>query len=112
MLHQPVHPALRPHAHRMEHEVTNVGLRPLVHHVVVFVNMENMRWYDVVCPALSPPSRESVIVTFHNHGHGTASPVQQTLQAHAGLGQLVEIVEIDIKDGVHRIMSPAEPVIR
>jgi len=44
-----------------------------------------------------------MIVTFNNYGHGTACPVQQTLQAHTWLGQLVEIVEIDIKDGVHSI---------
>ncbi len=92
----------------MEHEVANVGLRPLVHHVVVFVNMENVRWHDAVCPPFRPPSRESMIVTLHNHGHGTASPVQQTLQAHTRFRRFVEIIEINVKDGVHYIMSLAE----
>jgi hypothetical protein len=91
----------------MKHKVAYVGLLPLVHHVVVFVNMENVRWYDVVCPPFCPPPRESVMVTFHNHGHGAVSPVQQTLQTYTGFGQLVEIVEINIKDGVHPIMSLA-----
>jgi hypothetical protein len=92
----------------VEHEIANVGLWPLVHHVVVFVNMEYVRRYDVVGPPFRPPSRESVIVTLHNHGHGTAGPTQQTIQAHTGLGQLIEIVEIDIKDGVRPVLSLAE----
>jgi hypothetical protein len=60
----------------MEHEVANVGLRPLIHHVVVFVNMENMRWRNAVRPPFAPPSCENMIVTLHNHGHGTVSPTQ------------------------------------
>jgi hypothetical protein len=108
MLHQPVHTSLRPHTHCMKHKVAYVGLLPLNHHVVVFVNMENVRWYDVVCPPFRPPPCESVMVTFHNHGHGAASPVQQTLQTYTGFGQLVEIVEINIKDGVHSGISPAK----
>ncbi len=72
ILHQPMHATLRPHAHCMEHEVANVGLLTLVHHVVVLVNMENVRWHNAVCPPFRPPSRESMIVTLHNHGHGKA----------------------------------------
>jgi hypothetical protein len=51
----------------MKHKVGDVGLWPLVHHIVVFVNMENVRWHDIVCPPFRPPSRECLIVTFHNH---------------------------------------------
>ena len=61
------HPALRPDAHCMKHKIGDVGLWPLVHHIVMFVNMKNVRWHDVVCPQFSLPSRESMIVTFHNH---------------------------------------------
>ena len=92
----------------MDHEIANIGLRSLVHHVMVFVHMENVRWHDAVCPPFRPPSRERVIVTLHNHGHGAASPVQQTLQFHTWFRQLVEIVEVDVKDGVHHIRSFAK----
>jgi hypothetical protein len=92
----------------MEHEVSNVGLRPLVHHVVVFVNMENMRWYDVVCPPFRPPSRERVIVVFHNHGHWTASPFKQLRETPSGVGYLVEVVEVDIKNRVNHHLFAAE----
>ncbi len=95
----------------MEHEIANVGLRPLVHHVMVFVNMENVRWRNAVCPPFPPPSCESMIVTFHNHGHGTVGSAQQTLQAHTRFGQLVEIIEINVKDGVHYIMFLSEQVM-
>jgi hypothetical protein len=37
-----------------------------------------------------------------------SSPIQQKLKAHTWLGQLVEIVEINIKDGVHSGISPAK----
>jgi len=111
MLHQPVHPALRPHAHCMEHEVANVGLRPLIHHIMVLVNMENVRWHYVVCPPLPPPSCKSVVVTFHHHGHGSASPIQETLQVHTWFRRFVEIIEVNVKDGVHRIMSLAEHLV-
>jgi hypothetical protein len=43
-----MHSALGPYAHRMEHKVGNVGLLLLVHHVVMLVNMENVRWRDVM----------------------------------------------------------------
>jgi len=82
----------------MGHEIADVGLRPLVQHIVVFVNMEDVRRRDTAFPPFCPPSSERVIVTFNNHGHGKASPFQHPLQAHAGLGYLVEIVEVDIKD--------------
>jgi hypothetical protein len=108
ILHQPVYPALRPDAHRMKHKIGNAGLWPLVHHVVVFVNMKNVRWEDVVCPQFRPPSRESMIVTLQDHRHRTISPVHQKLKAHTWLGQLIEIVEINIKDGVHPGISPGE----
>jgi hypothetical protein len=37
-----MHSALGPHAHCMEHEVGDVGLLSLVHHVVMLINMENV----------------------------------------------------------------------
>ncbi len=43
LLHQPMNPALRPHAHCMEHEVADVGLLSLVHHDVMLVNVEDVR---------------------------------------------------------------------
>jgi len=108
VLHQPMHSALRPHTHRMEHEVGNVGLLSLVHHVVMLVHMENVCWRDVVCPPALPPSGKGVIVTFHNHGHRTGSPAEQMFQTRAWVSYLVEVVEIDIKDGIHRFSSAAE----
>ena len=111
MLDQPMHSALRPHAHGMEHEISNVGLLSLVHHVVMFVNMENVRWCHVVCLPSLPPSGKGVIVPFHNYRHGTASPVEKFLQTQGGVGHLVEVIEVDIKDGVDRLLSPAEQVI-
>lgn len=108
MLDQPMHSALRPHAHGMEHEVGNVGVLSLVHHVVMFVYMEDVRWCDVVCLPSLPPSGKGVIVPFHNYRHGTRCPVEQFLQTQSGVGHLVEVIEIDIKDGVHRLLFFAE----
>ena len=78
----------------------------MVHHVVMLVNMENVRWWDVVCLPSLPPSGKSVIVPFHNHRHRTGCPVQQLFEAVSSIRHLVEIVEVDIKDGVHRLVSP------
>jgi hypothetical protein len=101
MLYQPMHPALGPHAHRMEHEVGNVDLLSLVHHVVMFVNMENVRWRDVVRLPSLPPSGKCMIVPLHNHRHRTGCPVEQLLETVGRIGHLVEVIEVDIKDGVH-----------
>jgi len=90
----------------MEHEVANVDLRPLIQHIVVLVNMENVRWYDAVCPPFPPPSCKSVIVTFHNHRHGTASPIQETLHVYTRFRRFVEIIEINVKDGVQFSLLP------
>jgi len=108
MLHQPMHLALGPHAHRMEHEVGNVGLLSLVHHVVMLVNMENVRWRNLVCLPSLPPSRKRMIVTLHNHRHRTRCPVEQLLETVSGIGHLIEVIEVDIKDGVHCLLSSAE----
>jgi hypothetical protein len=92
----------------MEHEIANVGLLSLVHHVVMLVNMENVRWRDVVYPPSLPPSGKSVIVALHNHRHRTVCPVEQLLEAVSGIGYLVEVIEIDIKDRVHSLLSSTE----
>ena len=111
MLDQPMYSTLRPNAHRMEHEVGNVGLLPLVHHVVMFVNMENMRWCDVMCLPFLPPLVKGMIVPFHNYRHGTTGPVEKFLQTQGGVGNLVEVIKVDIKDGVDLHLSPTEQVI-
>ena len=80
----------------------------LTHHVVMLVNMENVRWWDVVCLPSLPPSGKSVIVTLHNHRHRTGCPVEQVTETVSGVGDLVEVIEVDIKDGVHRLLSSAE----
>ena len=98
MLHQPMHSALGPHAHRMVHEVGNVGLLSLVHHVVMLVNMENVRWRDVVCLPSLPPAGKSVIVALYNYRHWTRCPVEQLLETVSGIRHLVEVIEVDIKD--------------
>ena len=90
--------ALGPHAHRMEHEVGNVGLLSLVHHVVMLVNMENVRWRDVVCLPSLPPAGKSVIVALYNYRHWTRCPVEQLLETVSGIRHLVEVIEVDIKD--------------
>ena len=87
-----------PHAHRMEHEVGNVGLLSLVHHVVMLVNMENVRWRDVVCLPSLPPAGKSVIVALYNYRHWTRCPVEQLLETVSGIRHLVEVIEVDIKD--------------
>lgn len=108
MLHQPMHSAIRPNVHRMEHEVGNVGLRSLVHHVVMLVNMENVRWRYSLCTPSLFPSAKGVIVTFHNHGHGTASPVKQLLQTQSWVGHLVKVIEVDIKNRINHVLFAAE----
>ncbi len=85
MFDQPMYSAPGPEPHRMEHEVGNVGLLSLVHHVVMLVNMENVRWRDPVCPPSPPPSGKGVIVTFHNHGDRTGGTVEQSLQTVSGV---------------------------
>ena len=72
-----MHSTLRPHAHGMEHKVGNVGLLPLVHHVVMFVNMKNVRSFDALCLASLHPSGKGVIVSFHNYRYGTAGPIEK-----------------------------------
>ena len=49
-----------------------------------------------------------VIVTFDNHRDRAACPVKRFLQMARRIGCLVEIVEVDIKYGVHRILGHAE----
>ncbi len=112
MLDQPMHSAPGPDPHRLEHEVGNVGLLSLVHHIVMLVNMENVRWRDPVCPPSPPPSGKGVIVTFHNHGDRTGCPVERSLQTVTSVGYLIEVVEIDIKDGVQRRLYLAKQVFR
>ena len=86
----------------MEHEVGNVGLLSLVHHVVMLVNMENIRWRDAVCLPFLPSPRKCVIVTLHNHRHWTGCPVEQLLYTVSGVWPQVEVIEVDIKDRTHR----------
>jgi hypothetical protein len=63
----------------VEHEIPDVCLLSLVHHVVMLVNMKNVRWCDVIpLPFLSPAGKR-VIVTFHNHGDRAACPVKKFL---------------------------------
>ena len=112
MLDQPMHAALRPRAHGVEHKVGNVGLLSLVHHVVMFVNMENVRWWDIVCLPSLPPTGEGLIVPFHNHRHGTAGPVKQLLQTQDGVRNLIEVVKVDIKDRVHHFQFTTERLHR
>ena len=76
----------------------NVGLMSLVHHVVKLVNMENVRWRDVVCLPSLPPAGKSVIVALYNYRHRTDCPVEQLLETVSGIGHLVEVIEVDIKD--------------
>jgi hypothetical protein len=92
----------------MEHEVGNIDLLSLIHHVVMFVNMENVGWCDVLCLPSLPPSGKSMIVPFHNYRHGTSSPVEKFLQTQSWADHQVEVIEVDIKDRVHRFQSPAE----
>ena len=92
----------------MEHEVANVGLLSLVHHVVMLVNMENVRWRDVVCLPSLPPLGKCVIVMLHNYRHRTGCPVEKLLETVSGIGYLIEVIEVDIKNGVHRLLSSAE----
>jgi hypothetical protein len=92
----------------MEHEVGNVGLLSLVHHVVMLINMENVRWRDVVCLPSLPPSGKCVIVVLYNYRQRTGCPVEQLLETVSSIRHLVEVVEVDIKDGVHRHLPSAE----
>ena len=101
MLYQPMDSALRPYAHRMIHEVGNISLLSLVHHVVMLVNMEYVRWRDVVCLPPLPPSGESMIMTIYNYRHRAVCPVEQFLKMTRGILDLVKVIEVDIKDGVH-----------
>gem|GEM_PF-6882616 len=103
MLHQPMDSALRPDAHCMEHEVTDVGLLSLVHHVVMFVNVKNVRWRNAVgLPSLLPSSK-CVMVSVDNYGHRTVRPLEKTLKLVAGVRHHIKVVEVDIKDGVYRL---------
>jgi hypothetical protein len=108
MLHQPMYLALGPHSHRMVHEIGNVGLLSLVHHVVMLVNMKNVRWRDAVCLASLPPAGESVIVALYNYRHRTGCPVKQLLETVSGIRHLVEVIEVDIKDRVYRLQLSGE----
>jgi len=49
-----------------------------------------------------------VIVPFHNHGHRTGSLAEQMVQTRGWGSYLVEVVEIDIKDGIYRFSSAAK----
>jgi len=80
VLYQPMHSALRPDAHRVEHKVVYVGLLSLVHHVVVLVNMKNVRRRDPVGAPLLSPSGESVIVPVDNDGDWAIRPPEKTTE--------------------------------
>ena len=82
----------------MEHEVSDVGLLSLVHHIVMFVNMKNVRGRDAVCPPSLPPSGECVIVAVDNRSHRTVCPPEKTAKLVIRLTHQIEIVEVDIKD--------------
>ena len=111
LLYQPMHTTLRPHAHRMEHEVSDVGLLSLVHHVVMFVNMKNIRRCDTVGVPSSPPSCERVIVPLDNRGDRTMRPPEKTTKLVTRVRHQIEVVEVDIENGVHGLLSHAEQVI-
>jgi hypothetical protein len=101
MLHQPMDSALRPDAHCMEHEVTDVGLLSLVHHVVMFVKVKNVSRRNAVgLPSLLSSSK-CVMVSVDNCGHRTGCPLKNTLKLVAGVRHHIEVVEVDIKDGAH-----------
>jgi hypothetical protein len=75
VLHQPMDSALRPDAHCMEHEVTDVGLLSLVHHIVMFVNVKNVCWRNAVGPPSLSPSSKCVMVSVDDYGHRTVRPL-------------------------------------
>lgn len=99
-----MHATLRPYCHRMEHEVADVGLLSLVHHVVVFVNVEDVRGRDTGSPPSVPPVSECVIVSFNNQGHRPVRPGEEATEVNDRVRHEVEVVEVDVEDGIHRLL--------
>ena len=77
------------------------GLLSPVHHVVMLVNMENMGWRNAVFPKYPPPLSKRMIVTFHDYRSRTCCPREQFMQTVSRIWHQVEVIEVDIKDGVH-----------
>jgi hypothetical protein len=70
----------------MVHKVANVGLLSLVHHVVMLVNMENVRWRDAVFLTSLPPLSKRMIVTFYDYRSRTICPREHFMQTVSCVG--------------------------
>jgi hypothetical protein len=101
-------PAMGPHCHRMEHEVPDVGLLSLVHHVVMLVNMEDMGRGDAVSPPSVSPSSKCVIVSLHHYRNRMVCPCEKIATTVGSIGHQGEVVEVNIKDGIHHLLFLAE----
>jgi hypothetical protein len=81
------------------HDVPDVGGGPSIHHVMVFVHVQNVRRRgdaSVVVSAL--PNAIGLGVSFMNMVDGAVCPVEEAFKILGRVGSEIEVVEINIKN--------------
>ena len=113
LLREPMDAALRPDHHGVIHEVGDVRVPSLIHHVMVLVDVEYVRrTRQRASPSPVSPACEHPVVLLHDESDRCPAPSQQPLKPPNRVGHKAEVVEINVEDRTHVSKTPEHRPIR
>jgi hypothetical protein len=94
--------ALRPRSRGVIHEVGDIGVSRLIHHVMMLVDMQDMRRTRQGAPSYPVlPASKCLVMFLYDEGDGGAAPLQQLLKPLHRVIYKAKVVQVNVQDGTH-----------